>query len=328
MSTATAEHAHPIQVVARRTGLSVDVIRAWEKRHAVVAPVRSETGRRLYSDADIARLRLIARATSGGRTVAQATALAPDALAELVRSEGAAPTPAYPDDPADAPAHEHLDACLAAVARFDGMELDAALRRAAITLPADAFLEAIVVQLWQEIAERVHDGVLRPSHQHLAQAVLRRVLDRVTEAATFPGASPDLVVATPVGRPQELGALLTAAAAATSGWRVCYLGPGLPAEDVAEAAARTRAAAVAVSLGAAPADRAITRELRRLRALLPDGVAIVAEGTGAEGYGTALRAIGAAVVRDVPGLLSRLRALRAAHQAAPPGGATRRVASG
>jgi DNA-binding transcriptional MerR regulator len=319
MSITAPEHVHPIQVVARRTGLSVDVIRAWEKRHAVVAPVRSETGRRLYSDADIVRLRLVARATAGGRTVAQATALAPEALAEVVRSEGAPPAPSYPNDPAAPPAHEHLDACLAALSRFDGMELDAALRRAAVTLPADAFLEAIVVQLWQEIAERVHDGALRPSHQHLAQAVLRRGLDRVTEAATLPGASPDLVVATPVGQPQELGALLTAAAAATSGWRVCYLGPGLPAEDVAEAAARTRAAAVAVSLGAAPADRAITRELRRLRALLPDEVTILAEGTAAEGYGTALRAIGAVVVRDVPGLLTRLRALRAARRAPATG---------
>jgi DNA-binding transcriptional MerR regulator/methylmalonyl-CoA mutase cobalamin-binding subunit len=314
-ASASASHVHPIQVVARRTGLSVDVIRAWEKRHAVVSPVRSETGRRLYSDADIERLRLIARGTAGGRTVAQAAALAPDALAALVRAEAAAPAPTPRDAGVLPPAHVHLEACLAAVARFDGMELDAALRRATIALPAETFLEGIVVQLWQEVAERVHDGALRPSQQHLTQAVLRRVLDRVTEAATHPGASPDLVVATPAGQMQELGALLTAATAATAGWRVIYLGPGLPAEDVAEAAERTGAAAVAVSLGTAPGDRVVARELRRLRALLPEPVAIVAEGAAADAYGNALRAIGAHVVRDVAALLSRLHALRSAHAA-------------
>ncbi len=315
-SDPSASHLHPIQVVARRTGLSADVIRAWEKRHAVVSPRRSGTGRRLYSDADVERLRLIARATTGGRTVAQAAALAPAVLAALVRAESAVPTLAERGGRATSPDAEHLQACLAAVVRFDGMELDAALRRATIALSAEAFLDAVVLQLWRQVVERVHDGALRPSQQHLTQAVLRRALDRVTETATLPGATPDLVVATPPGQMHELGALLTAAAAATGGWRVVYLGAGLPAEDIAEAAVGTRAAAVAMSLGAAPSDRVVARELRRLRTLLPAKVAIVAEGAAVDAYGTVLRGIGASVVRDLPALVARLRALRT-ERAAP-----------
>src|SRR3954470_12104334 len=76
---------HPIQVVTRRTGLSADVIRAWEKRHGVVAPVRTATGRRLYSDADIERLRLLGRATLAGYSIRRAAALLPAALAALAR---------------------------------------------------------------------------------------------------------------------------------------------------------------------------------------------------------------------------------------------------
>jgi DNA-binding transcriptional MerR regulator/methylmalonyl-CoA mutase cobalamin-binding subunit len=317
---------HPIQVVARRTGLSVDVIRAWEKRHAVVTPVRAANGRRLYSDADVERLRLIARATLAGRTVAQAAALPPEELAALVRDDdaaadasGASEASDAPDD-ADAempPELAHLRACLDAVARFDGTGLDAALRRATIALSAEAFLDAIVVRLWERVAEGVRRGTLRPPHQHLAQAVLRRVLDRMTETATLPGAAPDLVVATPAGQTQELGALLAAAAAAAEGWRVIYLGPGLPAEDIAEAAAQARARAVAVSLGAAPTDRIVPRELRRLRTLLPNDVAVVVEGAAAEAHRGVLREIGASVLRDVPALLRQLRALRQADAGTP-----------
>ena len=62
---------HPIQVVTRRTGLSADVIRIWEKRYGVVAPMRTPTGRRLYSDADIERLRLLARATLTGCSISR-----------------------------------------------------------------------------------------------------------------------------------------------------------------------------------------------------------------------------------------------------------------
>src|SRR5689334_7308916 len=76
---------HPIQVVTRRTALSADVIRAWEKRHGVVAPVRTPTGRRLYSDADIERLRLLGRATRAGYSIHRAAALPPGTLAAVAR---------------------------------------------------------------------------------------------------------------------------------------------------------------------------------------------------------------------------------------------------
>ena len=51
-----SETKHPIQIVARRTGLSVDVIRAWERRYNAVTPTRTETGRRLYSNNDVKKL--------------------------------------------------------------------------------------------------------------------------------------------------------------------------------------------------------------------------------------------------------------------------------
>ena len=306
----TPARGHPIQVVARRTGLSADVIRAWEKRHAVVAPVRSESGRRLYSDADIERLRLIAQATHTGRTVGQVAALTAEELESLVRQESAPLADVGSARPPASRVLEYLRACMDALARFDAVGLDAALRRATIALPAEAFLEALVVRLWERVADGVRRGTLRPSHQHLAHSVLRRALDRVTEAAALPDAGPDLIVATPPGQSQELGALPASAAAATEGWRVLYLGPGLPAEDIAEAAAHARARAVTVSLGATPNDRIVPHELRRLRTLLPRDVAIVVEGAGAEAHRGVIREIGASILRDVPALLVRLRALR------------------
>jgi MerR family transcriptional regulator, light-induced transcriptional regulator len=81
---------HPMRVVTRRTGLSADLLRAWERRYEVVTPARSESGRRLYSDADIERLRLLYRATLAGRTIGQVAELPTDALAALVRRDAAA----------------------------------------------------------------------------------------------------------------------------------------------------------------------------------------------------------------------------------------------
>jgi DNA-binding transcriptional MerR regulator/methylmalonyl-CoA mutase cobalamin-binding subunit len=308
---ASASHGDPIQVVVRRTGLSADVIRAWEKRYAVVTPARTDAGRRLYSDADVERLRQVARATLTGRTVGQLAALPPEQLAALARDDAPRTSVGPPADAAAERSREYLRTCLDALARFDAPGLDAALRHAAIALSAEAFLESIVVRLWERVGDGVHHGTLRPAHQHLAHAVLRRVLDRVAEAATPLRDAPQLLVATPPGQSDELGALLAAAAAAAEGWRVVYLGPGLPAEDIADAATQVRARAVTLSLGATPGDRVTPRELRRLRTLLPDGVALVVKGSGAEAHRRVLGEIGAPVLRDVPSLLAQLRTLRA-----------------
>jgi len=51
-------NTYQIAAVARMTGLTVDTIRAWERRYALVAPARDEAGIRQYGRADIARLEL------------------------------------------------------------------------------------------------------------------------------------------------------------------------------------------------------------------------------------------------------------------------------
>jgi DNA-binding transcriptional MerR regulator len=309
---------HPIQVVARRTGLSVDVIRAWEKRYAVVTPRRSATGRRVYSDVDLARLRLLAQATLTGRTIGQVAGLSTAELTELVRAEGAAaeaPRDAATAGPPAAAAPplvtEYLQGSLHALERFDVAAFDALLRRAVVALSAETFLDCLVVPLWSEVTERVARRALGPSHEHLALATLRRALDRVTEAATSPLAPPDLIVATPSGQPQELGALLAAATASVEGWRVIYLGPGLPAEAIAETTARVHARAVALSLGASASDRVIPRELRQLRELIPAHVPILVEGAAVTAHRGILREIGAVVAPDGAALRERLRAMGA-----------------
>ncbi|NUQ13196.1 MAG: MerR family transcriptional regulator, partial [Gemmatimonadaceae bacterium] len=79
-----------MRVVCRRTGLSAELLRVWERRHQVVKPSRTQTGRRLYSDAEIERLALLYRATLGGRTIGHVAGLSNPALALLVRQDAEA----------------------------------------------------------------------------------------------------------------------------------------------------------------------------------------------------------------------------------------------
>jgi hypothetical protein len=320
-ASAAAQHRHPIQVVSRRTGLSADVIRAWEKRYAVVVPLRTGTRRRLYSDADVDRLRLLTRATLTGRTIGQVAFLTPAALAALVRSDGA---PAALADGAGPAARAAVGAAVStperstatlpqlaealdAVVRFDVAALDVSLRRAALVLSGESFVDGLVVPFWDAVLDGVRGGTLRAAHEYVALSALRRSLAWVVEAATSPLSPVELVVATPSGQPHDLGALVTAAVAATEGRRAVFVGAGLPAETIGEAAVRLGARGVALSLGLAAGDRVMPRELRRLRDVLPAGVTILVEGAAADARRAVLREIDAVVVRDARALRARLR---------------------
>ena len=56
------------------------------------------------------------------------------------------------------------------------------------------------------------------------------------------------MIATPIGQLHDLGATMIGAAAANVGWRTVYLGPGLPAQEIAGAVKSCGAIAVALSL--------------------------------------------------------------------------------
>jgi MerR family transcriptional regulator, light-induced transcriptional regulator len=311
-----------MRVVTRRTGLSADLLRAWERRYDVVKPSRSETGRRLYSDADIERLRLLYRATLGGRSIGQVAELPTEALADLVRqdaeaeSETGRASEAVQGSELDwRPAADgFLSECFRVVERLDATALDTTLRRATVVLPVATFLDALVVPLLEHVGARWREGTLRPVHEHLVSAGLRRALGGVIGSASSPLATANLVVGTPAGQAHEFGALLAAATAAAEGWRVTYLGADLPAEDIAEAATRTRARAVALSIVYPRGDPALEDELRRLHTALPKDIALVVGGAAASTYGAPLDEIGAIRLDDLAHFGAHLRALRRARR--------------
>lgn len=300
-----------MRVVTRRTGLSAELLRVWERRYGVVSPGRTQTGRRLYSDAEIARLHLLSRATQGGRSIGLIANLSDTALADLIRQDAGVKVPgtpsALPPDDSGASA-AFVSAGLDAITRFDPPALDGALRRASIALSTTAFLESVVAPLLAQAAGRTRDGALHSVHGRLTVSVVRRVLDRIIELASAPAAPSRLVVATVRGQEHELGAILGAAAAAAEGWSVTYLGAGLPAEDIAEAAKLLRVRAVGLGLSHPAGDLAVRDELRRLRERLPRRAVLVPGVEASREDGMVLDELGAFRLTDYRIWITQLRA--------------------
>ena len=143
-----------MRLVAVRTGLTPDLLRAWEKRYGAVAPVRSPGGQRLYSDADVERLLLLARAVQGGRAIGQIAKLPLIELQGIVASDARA----RQTSPASVTAAESGESTQpdapAAVYRFDPAELESTLRGAALRLGLDEMLDGVIGPLLLTIGAR------------------------------------------------------------------------------------------------------------------------------------------------------------------------------
>ncbi len=317
-TSAESEKRHPIQVVSGRTGLTADVLRVWEKRYGVVEPARSPGGHRLYSDRDVERLSLLHRAISAGRRISRVADLPMEELRDLVREDDdAAVERQRTIEPGIASSPEaHRAACLEAVEALDAVTREKSLMRAAVALSAPALIEQVLGPMLTAIGERWKHGDLSPAKEHLASAVIRRVLESLT-TAVMPGPdAPGIVVATPSGQIHEFGALFVAAAAATQGWRVTYLGTNLPASDIADVALQTAASAIAVSLVFPTDDPGIALQLRELRSASGPDIPILAGGRAVAAYGEAIDAAGVRVVAGLEDFYATLSAIETDRAAA------------
>jgi DNA-binding transcriptional MerR regulator len=75
-----------IKAVSEATGLSVETLRAWERRYGVVVPARDDSGRRVYRADDVLRLRRLREATERGHPIGRLSRLDERELAELLEA--------------------------------------------------------------------------------------------------------------------------------------------------------------------------------------------------------------------------------------------------
>ena len=297
------ESRYPVRVVTARTGLTADVLRAWERRYGAVRPDRSGGRQRLYSEEDVHRLTLLRRATLAGHSIAEVARLRTEALEALVDEPHVDSSRAAPDMESAV-----VRTALAAAERLDGPALEGTLKRAALAL-GTGFVDRISPRFLTAVGERWHEGAISPAHEHLATSVVRRVLDWLLDAHVPPARAPRLVVATPAGEHHELGAMLGAAAAVAEGWAVVYLGANLPASDIVAAAQQVRARAVALSAVYSHRGGTLT-EVKRTARTLPRGTTLFAGGRAIDASTDALRQAGVRVLPDIPALRRALRRLR------------------
>jgi len=306
-------YKYPIKVVSQMTGLSVHVIRAWEKRYNVVVPDRSDTNRRLYSEEDIDKLRLLNDASNLGHNIGSIAHLSHSELKELLfkeRDKTSELESGYAGDEVVTLVEEQLSDCIESIKNYDAKKLESILLNASAKLTQPVLIEELIIPLVYKIGDMWHDGEIRVANEHLSSSVIRGFLFNLLESYSVGESAPVMVSATPRGQEHELGALIAGVVAASSGWKVIYLGANLPAEEVSAVVSHLKAKVVALSFVYPVDDPLLKKELKKLKQIIPAGVSIIAGGRATSGYLDVLDEIGALVVKNIKQLRVELEAVR------------------
>lgn len=271
---------HTIKYVVKNTGLSAHTIRAWERRYAVLLPARTASNRRLYSSEDVQKLDLLRRVTEAGCTISRVAGLSIDQLNEIANTQEPASQDAIAVNLEES--RDPLAACLAAVQEMDLAVLDEVLSRSGAVLGHQRVIDEIIVPLLHVTGDLWAHGQIRAANEHMASAVIRSYLGEIIASYQAPENARTIIVTTPAGQLHEFGALVAAVSATSSGWKPIYLGPNLPAEEIAGAAIKLRAAAVALSIIFPCDDPRLLTEIPKIRKLLPSTVRVYAGGQASE----------------------------------------------
>ena len=260
--------SYRIKRVAQVTGINPATLRAWERRYNLIAPGRTESGYRLYSDDDVATLSRIRQLTDGGLTIGEA-------IARVRR--GSAPLAPHAQAPELAGVCAQLrDALL----RFDRAGALAAYERLG-PLPPARRSEEVLLPVMREIGGLWEDGTAVVAQEHFASAFVREKLAGMIaalDAGVGPG--PEGVCAGAPGELHEFGLMACALQLAAAGWKVIYLGADVPFEETARVVRERKPALLCSSLvlrRAADECGALAAELRRLA---PRDTAVVLGGAG------------------------------------------------
>jgi len=287
------------------TGLTPDVIRAWERRYGVVDPRRGPRGARLYGAADVARLRLLQQVVASGRAIGDVATLSD---AELSRLAGLV-SEDQPRRRANAAGTDAIECALAALERFDAVALDHCLSDALIALGGREFCRRIAGPLLEEIGNRWADGRVAIADEHLLSASMRTLLAGILRVRGVPR-GPAVLLATPRGERHEFGLLRAALTIADAGLALCYLGTDLPAAEISAAARRAQAMVVGLGIVNGENHPNALEEVRRIERDLPAGTELWLGGGQASALVQDMRKSRALVVPDERELERELQRLQ------------------
>jgi len=239
MAVIQAEGFYTISAVEELTGVNKITIRAWESRHGFIKPKRTESGRRLYTQDDIDRIKLALHLKDQGVAISRVKSVI----------EGSHAESSVPDESG---AWEfYRQQMFQAIVEFNDDALDAYYSKALSIYSLDAVTRELMMPVLHALGERWQSAKGGIAEEHFFSTFMRNKLG--AQLNFKKGSDKDAPLHVAACLPDELhelGLLVFTLAAQASGCRIILLGPNVPILEIAEVAKRVSCDGIALSFSA------------------------------------------------------------------------------
>src|SRR4029079_12641445 len=216
--------------LSRRTGVSPELLRAWELRYRLLEPSRTAGRFRLYSEADVARVRRMRAHLADGLSASEA---ARAALAERPQADSRG-------------LEEAADDLARSLESYDDVGAQGALDGLLAAFSLDVVVREVLVPYLHDVGERWKRGALSVGQEHFISNVIRVRLLSLSRGWDR-GLGPRAVLASAEGDQHDLPVLLFGVVLRTHGWRITFLGADPPVASLAETVRAIRPDVVVVA---------------------------------------------------------------------------------
>ncbi len=255
-----------IKTAAWQTGIRPVTLRAWERRHEILNPHRTENHYRLYSERDIAILRWLKYRVDEGMSIRSAVnelrsmtskSIWPEALPHVPVP---APTPAAGNSHADQLARPLAQALIGR----DENKASELLREAHARFDLPVVFMEVLAPAINWINQARYHGEINAADERFTSSYLRSKLLTLFQAYPSRNHAPLALVGCAPMELHELHSLMLAVLLRSEGYRVEYLGPDIPVEDLASYSSDVLPTLVILSASS----EFTAREMRRMKDML------------------------------------------------------------
>lgn len=225
---------YTIKTVAIQTGIRPVTLRAWERRHEVLTPQRADNHYRLYSERDVAILRWLKSRVDAGISISNAVAELRSMIAQDQLPIVTPPTPQRVKQQPTYSKEEYARYLYQSFIAHDEIRSQDLFKQAAEEYELISFFMDILIPVLTKIGEDWYLGRISIATEHFASNLLRGRLLGLFQTYPIRKNSAYILVGCAPFEQHELGSLMLSTLLRAHGYRVEYLGPDVPIDDLVD----------------------------------------------------------------------------------------------
>lgn len=223
---------YKIRQVIDLTGASEFLLRTWENRYAALKPSRTKTGRRLYSESDILKVRALLSLTQLGYRVGEIANMSLHELNKLLLIDNTKIAP---------PANSTVKKVIDLVSSFNWPEAREVILREKRNTEPMSWIHNLIVPLLAELGRQVENGLFSIAQEHILSAIIKESLAFHLKAKSPLKNAPRIVFAAPEGDFHDIGITIASFIATELRANSLFLGPHMPKSELVTVCIRYKA---------------------------------------------------------------------------------------